>query len=263
MDMLNQTEAIDVLSKYADHDSHAILISGPEGCGKSYLAKQYAKMKNISNFQIVSPKMDIVREAMAACYRMSTDILVCIENLDMGVIGVAYAILKFLEEPKSNVYIVITCRNIRQVPDTILSRCVTASLSSMLPSDLKQYAEAKLHTDTSLQVVMDNDTLWRCVTSTADIEVLANLDAEKISYITTLCGAISLDTSVSAIVWKLQNFPDKTPTPINIVVRYLMYTNTSWTKRCLCCLNDLACGRLGTHAVLSKLVLELKYGDAK
>ena len=258
MYMMNQQEAIIYLNNYAMKNRQAILISGPEGCGKTYLAKHYSELLNISEFHVVESKMDTIREVMTACAEISAPVVLCIENLDMAVMGVSYAILKFLEEPKHNIFIVITCRNIRQIPDTIVSRCVTIDVPPMIQEDLSAYA--KSHYADKLDSIKDNETLWKCVKSISDMDLLSNLSADQISYIISTCGFITMDSSVSNIVWKLQNFPDKTPTPINVVVRYLMYSNASWQKWCIKALDDMALGRLGTHAVLSKLVLELKYG---
>lgn len=259
MEMLNQQSALYALAEYAKANCHSVLISGPEGCGKTYLSKQYADRLNIADYQRIEPKMDAVREAMDLCNDITNPILLCIENLDLGVTGVSYAILKFLEEPKSNVYIVVTCRNIRQIPDTIISRCVTVSVSPMVRDDLLSYAKTKY--PDKIDTIISNNKLWSCVSSVADIDFLADTDAEKLTYIADACGLIQMDTSISNIVWKLEKFPDKTSTPLSLMVRSLMHSNGAWCKRCLDCLNDLSLGRLGAHAVLSRLVLELKYGE--
>ena len=52
MDFKNQQEALQDLSKYAEKHRQAILISGPEGCGKSYLAKQYGKLLGVDNIDL-------------------------------------------------------------------------------------------------------------------------------------------------------------------------------------------------------------------
>ena len=257
MEFINQKEALQDLNRYADSHRQAILINGTEGCGKTYLAKQYSRILNIDDYQLVYPKIDNIRDTIQSCYDIANPVVVCIENMDLGVVGVSYAILKFLEEPKSNIYIVITCRNIRQVPDTIISRCVTIDVPPMVASDLQAYADIKYPSE--LKLVRQDEKLWRCVKSIPDMVKLSTLTPEQISYITSTVGLINLSTSVSNIVWKLQKFPDNTPTPIEVIVRYLMYSNSSWVHSCLDCLNALALGRLGSHAVLSRLVLELKY----
>ena len=257
MNFKNQTEATQILQSYADKQRHAVLISGPDGCGKSYLAKYYSQLLNISDFYLVVSKMDSVRETLDACSVLQNNVVLCIENLDMAVNAVSYAILKFLEEPRSNVYIVVTCRNIKQIPDTIVSRCVTVNVPPMVSSDLTEYAKMKYPTE--LKLAMNDDILWKCVRSISDMKLLADLTPENIAYIHELCGSINPSTSVSGIVWKLQNFPDKKPTPMVIIIRYLMYSNAKWQKYCIECLNTLSFGRLGVHAAVSKLVFELKY----
>ena len=259
MDFKNQQEALQDLSKYAEKHRQAILISGPEGCGKSYLAKQYGKLLGVTDFQIVETKIANVRETMDSCYQITNPVVLCIENLDLGVVGVSYTLLKFIEEPKQNIYIVITCRNIRQIPDTIVSRCVTINVPPIISSDLTAYADAKFSEE--LKLVKLDPILWQCMKSITDMRTLSKLTPEQIAYFKEICGFICDNTSVSNIVWKLQYFPDKTPTPINIIVRYLMYSNAKWQRKCIDCLNTLAIGRLGTHAVLAKLVLELLYSE--
>lgn len=259
MDFLNQKEALQSLQEYASKNRQSILISGPDGCGKSYLAKQYAKMLNISDFQIVTARMDTIREALTACYTLTNNVVVCIENLDLAVSGVSYALLKFIEEPKSNVYIVVTCRNIRQIPDTIVSRCVTIDVPPIISSDLTEYAKTKYPNE--YKSIENNTKLWQCVSSIPDMKLLFELSSEQIAYFQEISGLINASTSVSNIVWKLQNFPDKKPTPVQIVIRYLMYSNQRWQKYCIECLNTLSIGRLGVHAVVSKLVMQLKYTE--
>ena len=257
MDFKNQQEALQDLQKYAENNRQAILISGPEGCGKSYLAKQYGKLLGISDFQIVETKIANVRETMDSCYQITNPVVLCIENLDLGVSGVSYTLLKFIEEPKQNIYIVITCRNIRQIPDTIVSRCVTINVPPIIASDLTEYANAKFSEE--LKLVKLDPILWQCIKSVTDMRTLSKLTPEQISYFKEICGFICDNMSVTNIIWKLQYFPDKTPTPINIVVRYLMYSNSAWQRSCIDCLNTIAFGRLGVHAAMAKLVFELKY----
>ena len=144
MNLINQQRVIPELTRFAENKRHNLLISGIEWCGKTYLAKLYAKKLNIDDFQIVESKISSVKDAIENCIHINTPIVLCIENLDLGVNAVSYAILKFLEEPSDNVYIVVTCRNIKRIPDTILSRCVTIALSPMVESDLVVYCHSYL-----------------------------------------------------------------------------------------------------------------------
>ncbi|MBP5433761.1 AAA family ATPase [Ruminococcus sp.] len=258
MEFKNQQQAMLDLRRYADSYRQALLICGPAGAGKTYLAKQYGSMLGVSDFQIIDSRVGTVREAIESSYRLSSDMVLCIENLDCGVDGASYALLKFLEEPKAGTYLIVTCRNIRQIPSTIVSRCVTVDVPGMTNDDLLLYAK---HSDPEILSKLQTDkTLWRCVKSPSDIDTLAQLSAEQLQYFASLCGMVDLKTSVSSIVWKFQKFPDNTSTPIRIVIRYLMFSNSNWVQPCINCLNAIATGRLGTHAALSRLAFELKYG---
>lgn len=258
MDFKNQQEAMHYLRMYADSRRQAILITGPVGAGKTYLAKQYSNMLGISDFQIIDARVGMVREAIDNCYALSNDLVLCIENLDLGVDGVSYALLKFLEEPKLNTFLVITCRNVRQIPDTIVSRCVTLNVPNMTSDDLHLYAK-QTYPDVMPTLNADN-ILWKCIKAPADIGAIAQLSAEQVQYFSSICGVVNAKNSVATIVWRFQKFPDNTATPIRIVIRYLMFANCTWVQPCINCLNALATGRLGTHAALSKLAFELKYG---
>ena len=102
-----QMNALEELKELAKSDRHSILIEGFEGCGKSYLAHEYRRMLGIHDFCIVKSDMDSIRETIDSTTTTNSKIVLCIENLDCGVVNVSYALLKFLEEPQNNVYIVV------------------------------------------------------------------------------------------------------------------------------------------------------------
>ena len=64
MDFLCQSECIDQLQNLVKSDRHSLLISGPAGCGKSYLANQFAKFLGIEDFQLIMPKVLDIRQAI-------------------------------------------------------------------------------------------------------------------------------------------------------------------------------------------------------
>lgn len=259
MNLINQQKVLPELINFANNKQHNILISGAKGCGKTYIAKLYAKELNIEDFQIVESKMSSVKDAMENCMNINSPIVLCIENLDLGVNAVSYAILKFLEEPAENVYIIVTCRNIKKIPDTILSRCTTLTLGSMVESDLVLYA--KDCNNIQFSHIYKDSILWKCVKSISDVDILINLDTFQINYFKKFSEILVSKDSVSNLIWKLQKFPDGTSTPIEIVIRYLMYSITSnkLFDACHECLMSLSYGKLGIHAVIAKFVFKIKY----
>lgn len=259
MNLTNQQRVISKLIQFAESDKHNVLISGTESCGKTYLAKMYAKHLGIADFKVIESKMSSVKEAIDNCVHLNTPIVLCIENLDLGVNAVSYAIFKFLEEPAENVYIVVTCRNIKGIPDTILSRCVSLTLTPMVESDLVSYA--KQTNAAQLAEIQKDMNLWKCAKSISDVDRLLSLSPQQISYFRVLQSVLNSNENVSNIIWKLQKFPDGTPTPIELVIRYIMYSIESVVVFSAChdCLMGLSDGKIGAHAVLAKFAFEIKY----
>lgn len=256
MHLTNQKIPLESLSKYAESKKQVLILSGSSGVGKTYLAKEYRKMLDIPDFDVVDPKVDDIRQMMCESAQLESPMVVCIENLDLGVPAASYTLLKFLEEPRANVYIVITCRNLNRVPDTIISRAPVVSIPNITEADIESYA-ATLDS-TKVESVKTDKTLWRCIKNFQDLDTLTAMPPQNLAYFKSLLD-INAKQSVSAITWKMQKFPDGSQVPLEIAVRYMMYSNSSWTTYCLAALNDLALGRIGGSAILSKLIFDLKY----
>lgn len=258
MVLTNQKAAIADLQRLASHDKHSILISGIEGVGKSYLAKQYAAMLNCPDFQMVEPKVQAIKEAISSCYMIKNPVVICIENLDTGVLAASYALLKFLEEPASHVYIVVTCRNAQQVPDTIISRSAVVTVQPPIDSDLEVYGVEK---NSSQFLYLQRQQIWKCAKTFKDVETILELDPSKVDYFNKLSDNLKKRDSVSNIIWMLQRYPDSTPTPVQLVIRYIMCTTQSKTiwNAGHECLQELSLGRVSAHAALAKFAFDLKY----
>lgn len=258
MVLKNQDIPLSELELLADGDCHNVLIDGSIGSGKSYLAKQYADMLGVSNFQIVESKISNVKEIMDMCIDIDSPIVVCIENLDMGVDAVSYALLKFFEEPSKNVYIVITCRNSKNVPDTILSRSAVVNLTPMSSDDITKYAQDK-YSD-QLNDVKES-LVWKSVKSISDVDTIMKLDFSKVKYFDTILDVMNSTDPVLSIVWKLQKFPDGSSTPMDLILKCAMLKTMGENAWCIIhnCLCTVETGRVGIHAALSKMVMEYKY----
>lgn len=258
MDFLNQKSAISELYMLATYDRHAVLINGDVATGKTFLGSQYAKMLSITNTHFVDPKVGEVKEVIEQCRQMTGRILICIENLDSGVVATAYTLLKFLEEPAENVYIVITCRNLYNLPDTIVSRCAVVSIPPMSRSDVVHYFDQNYGSE---YASLKSTFVWECIQNISDVDKLVKLDSSKLKYFESVSNAVRRSDSVSSIVWKLQKFDDGSAAPIEIVVKCLMHDMWGTDKWSIChsALQDLYSGRIGVHAILSKMVMQLKY----
>lgn len=259
MNYINQQSAKNDLRLLANQHKQSILIEGTVGCGKTYLASVYSKFLEIPDFQIIEPKVQSIREVIDACYRDTTPIVLCIENLDLGVMAASYTLLKFIEEPLPNIYIVITCRNLKNIPDTIISRSAVVTVCPPTHNDLVDYAKS---TDEVMFDYVKNTKIWDCIKTFNDIDILLHLNSEQLSYLNSLSSKFKSTESISNLIWMIQKFPDGSDTPINLVLRYLMQLiNTSYIWNIgFRCIEDLNSGKLSTNAVLGKFLFEFKYG---
>ena len=256
----NQKSAVDELTQFANNNIHSIIIEGPEGCGKTYLAKQYAKMLNVSDFISVQPKVSDIRQSVDSCLALKSPMVLCIENLDLGVASAAYTLLKFLEEPIPTAYVIVTCRNIVNVPDTIISRCSVTTVTTPIVSDILSYAE-QLNPDRYLAT--KRSKLWSCARTFKDANTILNLTSEQQEYFKSLSSILSFSGSISNMMWTLGHYPDKSETPIDLVMRYIVsMTKSEHIKQAAIeCISNLSVTKIATHATLAKFLFESKYTE--
>lgn len=259
MDFKCQVDTIEQLTTLSKNRAHSVLLTGMTGCGKSYLAKQYAKLLNVIDFQTVSPTVKSIKECMQACYEIDTPIVLCIENLDQGVNAASYALLKFLEEPLRHVYIVVTCVNINNIPDTIVSRCVAVTVAPPTSADLEKFAS---ETDFSKFHPIENTALWKCVKTFKDVNTVLNLSSSQIDYFRSLSDILSFKDTISNLMWKLGHYEDNSEAPTDLILRYIIQisTNPSVKWAGIDCMKKLSLGRVASHAIIAKFLFECKYG---
>ena len=256
----SQAYSIKQLSDLASSGRHSILIEGPTGCGKSYLAKQFSQMVGSIDFCQVPPTVQAIRDIIDSSYGLSQPVVFCIENLDTGVLGASFTLLKFLEEPASNTYIVVTCRNRYHVPDTILSRsaCVTVGHSS--ESDVERYAYSQ---DSTKFRMLKSLPAWNSVKTLKDVDSIYRFSATQLAYFEELVQICTFKDTVANIVWKLGHFSDGKETDLNMIMNFVISTcaSTRIQRYAIDCVKDLSSSRIAAHAVLAKFVFECKYGD--
>ena len=261
MELKCQAAAVSELRRIAEQPHHSLLIDGCSGCGKTYLASLYAKFLGITDFHVVQPTVQEVRQSIDTCLSLSTPIVLCIENIDLGVLGAAYTLLKFLEEPRSIVFIVVTCRNLQRVPDTIVSRSVCISTSPPIDSDLDLYAKTM---NASVYQKRKDLLLWRCVRTLTEVNSFLLMTDEQVNYIEEFRTKISFKDPVNWIAWTLSKFPDGRDIPLELSIRAIMELNrtNSYIQRCgILCIQDIASSRISTNAAVSKFLFECKYGS--
>lgn len=258
MNFACQQEALSQLQDMAHHHTHSILIEGVAGSGKTYLARQYAKFLHVDDFQIVDPSVGTLRSTIDDCMSLKTPAVLCIENLDTGVVAASYTILKFLEEPMENIYIIVTCRNMKRVPDTIISRSSVVTTAPPSRKDVNLFAEER---NPQRYKELCTLNIWKCATSFNFASKILDMTNDQISYYPTLAELFTKRDTVSNMVWKLGHYADNSEVPAEIALNYIIFTTFSKHIRMagIECMRDLTDGRVAAHAVLARFVFECKY----
>ena len=260
LEFQSQKTAKESLVSAKDSDRHSILIAGMSGCGKTYLSKYYAELLGIEDFALISSTVDSIRSTIDESLESRNRVVICIENLDTGVKGASYTILKFLEEPKSNIYIVITVQNINNVPDTIISRSFVIDVHSPLQEDLLKYANYKYADKIKF---CSKSSVWDCAKSFTDIDTICNMTQDNLKYFNELKTLFNFRDNVSIMSWRMQHYLDNSETPLDLVMQYVIYyaPTNAIRLRAVQCANDLRRGTIAKHIVIGKFLMNSKYAE--
>jgi len=259
MDFQCHSQAIKNLRQICDANRHTIIVTGASGSGKTFLVKQWATMLNISDVAVVNPSVNELKTIIDTLLDNHAPAVMCIENLDEGVTQAAYPLLKFLEECPDYLYVAVTCTNIRNIPETIVSRCIVVDVAMPTAKDLSDFA---LSINSENYYLVKDKLIWKCAKTFTDVKNILSLDSNKLAYFESLSNITEFNENVSSIAWKLQHYPDNSESPIILVVRYLMQiVKPNQVSSCIECLNDLNYNRLSKNAIISKLIFDLKYTE--
>ena len=148
--------------------AHSYIFLGIEGIGKKIIAKEFARKilclnekkgcntcksciefegENHPDFKIISPdgkniKIDQIREFQAKVYEkpvISSKKVYIINNADLMTKEAQNCLLKTLEEPPSYVVIILIVSNENKLLNTIKSRCIKITFSSLKNEELKKF----------------------------------------------------------------------------------------------------------------------------
>jgi DNA polymerase-3 subunit delta' len=140
--------------------SHAHLISGEDGIGKSLIAKEFAvsilgktvlkEYVDILEFRNKKSKksigVDEIREINEEISKKPFEgdkKIIIIYDGDKITVQAQNAFLKTIEEPPKGVFIFILCENLENVLDTIKSRCQIHKLNKLNGEEIKLFLEKK------------------------------------------------------------------------------------------------------------------------
>ncbi|GKX68754.1 DNA polymerase III subunit delta' [Inconstantimicrobium mannanitabidum] len=136
--------------------SHAHLIIGANGIGKSLLAQEFAltilnKEQNREYVDIVKYRTDKNSFGVEEVRAITTEVykrpfegdkkVIIIYNGDKLTIQAQNALLKTIEEPPVGVFIIILCENGEQILDTVKSRCQIYKLTPLSINEINKYLD--------------------------------------------------------------------------------------------------------------------------
>lgn len=134
--MVGQEKLVAKLTSYSIATfPHTIMLIGPKGCGKHLMAKELSsyydlELDDITTSLTLETISDIYLQPLPKFYLIdSTQINEKQQNV----------ILKFLEEPSKNSYIILLCENRHSLINTILNRCITFEFEPYSQEQLKQF----------------------------------------------------------------------------------------------------------------------------
>lgn len=119
-----------------------LLLYGEEGCGKSLVAHTIANkfnldFKDISESLVLETLDDAYINPIPAVYYINTEIFLAGNKVDRA----TNVILKFLEEPPKNAYIILTCTNPSKLKNTITNRCQSWGFVPYSREELQKFSE--------------------------------------------------------------------------------------------------------------------------
>ena len=148
--------------------SHAQLISGEDGIGKSILAEILAKLILNGDFNReyidiihykpskasfgVDDVRNIIDEVNKKPFEGDNKVII-IHDGNKLTIQAQNALLKTIEEPPKGVYIIILCENLELILDTIKSRCEIYKLTPLSKEELYKYIELEGYEYSNEQIV--------------------------------------------------------------------------------------------------------------
>ena len=145
-----------LLDNFKINLSHALLFNGIKGIGKYTSAMQFInlvqnKTKNHSQnfFHINSddnPAMiedirELIKQVNLTNSNKNEKSFIILDNANLLNSNSFNALLKTIEEPPNNTIIIIISHNLKQIPKTIISRCVKLDFKPLNQLDILEYCK--------------------------------------------------------------------------------------------------------------------------
>lgn len=135
--MIGQEKLLKVIDSYINNNSfpRTLLLEGPWGCGKHTLVKEISEKLNLDIQDIT----DIL--TLETLDNISISVTPKIYIIDSSLISIREqnVILKFLEEPLKNSYIILLCTSKNKLIETVVNRCMCLTFENYTQEQLKLF----------------------------------------------------------------------------------------------------------------------------
>lgn len=173
MQIVGQRTVLNHINELISEDKlpHFIILTGPVGSGKKTIAKYIADSLGVE-LVLYGNKVDDIRSLIDLCYSQTDNIVYCIsDGQDMSVIA-KNSMLKVVEEPPKNAYIIFTTTGENTLA-TIKSRGIEIILQSYSYPELKQVLVDKAQPDMI-------DIILQCATTPGECIEMTQLNLKEI-----------------------------------------------------------------------------------
>jgi len=130
-----------------------LVIRGVKGSGKKELVKYIANKFECETL-FFGTSVESIRQLITTCYQQTKKLLYVITDAEKLSANAENALLKVVEEPPRNAYIILTI-NSDSLLATINSRATTICMAEYSRAELKQYAQDILKLKTNIDELLD------------------------------------------------------------------------------------------------------------
>lgn len=173
--MVGQYKLLESINKYnLDTFPHSCILVGEKGCGKhtlvQYISENILKIPALDISDLLSAELidNIYRTASPNIYFIDLN---KITEKEQNVL------LKFIEEPLKNSFVILMCENKNYVLNTIINRCVSFNFSSYSAEELKGFTTEEIPENILVNILKTPGNV-------------KNTPVVKLNEITTLCDKI-------------------------------------------------------------------------
>jgi len=140
MQIIGQKDLFNEVNRWIEKDNipRFILLSGSKYSGKTYLAKEIAKLISKEIIE-VDHKADTIRDMINTAYTISDKVIYIVDNAQLMSESAKNALLKVTEEPPRKAYIVLVVEDFKYIPDTLISRANVLQIKKYSKDEIQNY----------------------------------------------------------------------------------------------------------------------------